>query len=163
MEANETQSIFEEMYDPDAVRRKDMIPKWIRFFCWLFAILGSFIMLGIMATQIFPLYFNATVYGFSTGQTGYVTTLICGVYVLKLLTAIGLLTEKDWAVKLAIADGIIGLALCAYSIIVSFAHGIFPLRLEIFVLTPYLVIMRSIRKDWEENKFVLQQASGHIV
>ena len=160
-------SIFDDLYDPFAVRRKYLIPKWIRFFCWIFAIVCPF---GIAASFIFALAGgnpDISIYGI---QTSAILSLagIAGivVFVVKGAAAIGILGEKDWAIKAAIADGILGIALCVYGMIFNpwvttmnyngFESTHYNLRLEVLLLIPYLVKMIQIRRQWEEDKYAAQ-------
>jgi hypothetical protein len=163
MDTNSQNDIFNELHDPSALRRKYMIPKWIRIFCWIFAIIAPAGVIGSVVEFFFPVPFNANAYGFdTTGGSLLIAPLILMVYLIKAAAAIGLLTEKNWAVKIAIADGIIGIIMCVLSMILNpwvtriSGAATFHIRLELCFIIPYLVRMINIRHDWEENKYARQ-------
>jgi len=59
--------------------------------------------------------------------------------------------------NLAIIDGIIGIAVCTFVMLVSpfltesnVIH--FNIRLELIALIPYLIKMKNIKRDWETRK-----------
>ena len=136
-----------------------MIPKWIRFFCWLFAVacplglIASFIMYMIQGT------YNFSIYGIqSDGLFSLLGLLSTISFIIKGIAAIGLLTEKNWAVRMAIIDGFLSTCLAAYSLIFHIwiwdgNFSGFNLRLELLLIVPYLIKMIRIRKDWEVNRY----------
>ncbi len=119
MEEQAQPSIFEDIHDPFAVRRKYLVPAWIRVFAWIFAIwcpiqlLFTLCFAALSSTGALSQYVQLSGANFITVM-GVVTL---GATVLKGTAAIGLLTEKNWAVKLCIADGILSIALCVYSLV----------------------------------------------
>lgn len=153
-------TIFDDVHDSSAISRSNMIPKWIRFFCWVFVIFSPLGIIVSIVALIWNLDSSLSLYGFTTYGTNFLYSAISfGVMVLNGTTAFGLLTERDWAVKLAIADAIVGILLCILSYVAAagvVSPGIsvgFHLRLEILLLIPFLVRMVRIRHDWEENRF----------
>jgi hypothetical protein len=103
---------------------------------------------------------EAAIYGITADTSTFsVSFAICMLlFLLKGSAAIGLLTEKDWGVPLAIADAVLGLASCIYAMYFAlrYMHTL-SVRLELFLLIPYLIIMLRIRKDWAANRYVTQQ------
>ena len=159
MEQETVPSIFDGIHDTTAVRRKDMIPKWIRFFCWLFAILCP---VGLVVSFVIDMIqgtYNLSIYGMHADELFSVLSIVSIVsFIIKGIAAIGLLAEKNWAVKVAITDGILSTCLATYSLIfyawtINGNFSGFNLRLELLLIIPYLVKMVRIRKDWEENKY----------
>jgi hypothetical protein len=159
----EQQSIFE--HDPFAIRRKFMIPQWIRVFSWIFAICAPIGVLGTLIWLITGGWGEYSLYGFTSQNSGAVVSILfLFVWALKALAAIGLLTEKDWAVKAAMADAIIGIAVCvAAMIFLPWSQTVttggstnthYNLRLELALLIPYLMKMWKIRDQWEEDSFM---------
>jgi hypothetical protein len=90
-------------------------------------------------------------------------------YMVKGITGYGLIFEKDWAVKLALADGILGLASCLFVIFTggfitttttATTNGVWEnshIRFEIFFIIPYIYKMWKIKDEWEENAYAREQ------
>ncbi len=162
-------SIFEDIYDPLAVPRKYMIPKWIRFFCWVFAIFCSVDVLGWLVTLLFGLNPSFGSYSIQTSNLlsllwVFSFLMIC----VKGATAIAILSEQDWAIKLAIAFGFVEIAMSVYQMITgpwvtktSFngsTSTVVNLGGELIFLIPFLIKMIRIRQQWEENRYGRQVA-----
>ena len=79
---------------------------------------------------------------------GIIVTVL---FIIKGITAFGLLKEKDWAIKIGIADAIVGIIICTlvmlYPIINPDAK--FSLRLELAALIPYFLKLLKIKTQWE--------------
>jgi len=170
MEQETVPSIFDGIHDATAVRRKDMIPKWIRFFCWFFAVFCPVWLAFSLIIAVMQGTYNFSIYGLQgKGLLSAMSILSIASFIVKGTAAIGLLAEKNWAVKMAIVDGIIGIGLCVFSIIVyplatytnngSFTSTHYNLRLELLLLIPYLIKMFKIRQDWEEDRYAHPQVA----
>jgi hypothetical protein len=106
------------------------------------------IVLGILGYKA-----QLALYGLETNEPFSVIGItIILLFVIKGITALGLLKEKYWAIQIGIADAIIGIAICTfcmlYPIINSEAN--FSLRLELIVLIPYLLKFMKIKTEWED-------------
>lgn len=91
-------------------------------------------------------------YGLETNEPFSVTGItIILLFIIKGITAFGLLNQKYWPVKAGIADAIIGITICAlmmfYPIINS--EATFSLRIELIALIPYLLKLLKIKTEWE--------------
>ena len=167
MEQETVPSIFGEFEGPAAVRRKFMVPKWIRVFAWIVAVycplqlLSTLVVTILIATGSLSQYFpqnNAPIFTLMGAVS-------LGATILKGTAAIGLLKEKDWAVRLCIADGAVSIALRIYSLVMhswvtvstNGAYTGYYFSIELLLVIPYLVNMIRIRKDWEENRYAPQQ------
>ena len=112
------------------------------------------LIIGIMGHQ-----FELSLYGLDTTQPfSSIGILLMLLFTLKGIVALGLWTEKRWAVNLAIIDAIVGIVIC---LILTFAsplmtvdegHVGFSFRIELLILIPYLLKMRKIKPDWMERK-----------
>ena len=105
------------------------------------------IVLGILGYRA-----QLALYGFETNEPlSLIGITIILLFVIKGITAFGLLKEKYWAIKIGIADAIIGITICTclmlYPIINSEAN--FSLRLELVALIPYLLKLIKIKTEWE--------------
>jgi hypothetical protein len=178
MSENEA-SIFDELRDPNAIRRRDMLPGWIRFFCWFFAILSNLgaivLIIVIFAGDSLTSYFQQQ--GVPVPYQGSSLWLVMQQWLgvaEALLTgtaAIALLKERSWAVKLAIVDGMITLGRSLYSVFrtQSVVTGNFPFSamtigvvcIQLIFLIPYLITLIRIRSKWEENKYAMQPPANY--
>ncbi len=161
----EVTSIFDNLHDPFARPRKKMLPWWIKFFAWVFLVFGLIIpiilIIGLAGGQA-----NIGLFGIGTRVPLSLAGIgLMLVYLLKAVTAYGLITQKDWAVKLALIDGIIslllylvkmfsGLLLTTYTSGASTFHS---LSLEIVIVIPYIYKMWKIKDEWEANTYALQE------
>ncbi len=141
----QTDLISEDLLQENVVPRKKLIPTWIRIFSWIFFCFGLIVPVGIII-GLLGSDFSMALYGFETNDIFSITGITIAVlFLLKGIVAYGLLWSKDWAVKLAMADSIIGILLCIYSMVFLS----FTLRLELIALIPYLIKMKKISADWE--------------
>lgn len=133
-------------------RRRDLLPIWIKIFTWIF--IGFGILAPVcLVLGLFGINLSLSLYGFESNEplslTGLTIILLFGI---KGITAFGLWTEKQWAVSLAIADALLGIAICVVMLALPFFDSeegfALPFRLELFVLVPYLYVMNRIRAEW---------------
>lgn len=151
MQANQTDLLTDEIIQQNGIPRKKMLPLWIKIFAWIFLIAGVFtpivFVLGLMG-------YNAqmALYGFETDEPfSLAGIIITTFFLIKGITAFGLLKEKDWAIRIGIADAVIGIVACFFVMLYPvFNPGTrFSLRLELVALIPYLLKLLKIRKEWE--------------
>jgi len=130
-------------------RRRDLLPKWIKVFLWIFLIMSLMVPISIVMGFLDKLI-SLSLYGFNT----FYPLSIAGIFILSLMafkgiTAYSLWTEKDIAVDLAIIDAILGIAICIIAMIVlPFLDATsikFEIRLELIALIPYFMHMRKIK------------------
>jgi len=143
----------EQQLENSNLRRRDLLPTWIKVFTWIFLIFGAIAplvpIMGIMGVG-----FNLSLYGLETmNPISLIGIFITCLFALKGVVAFGLWTEKEWAVNFAIIDAIIGIIVCVFvMIILPFlinSNGMkISLRLELIALIPYLLKMRKIKPEW---------------
>jgi hypothetical protein len=144
---NETSQITE--------RRRTLLPIWVKIFLWIFMIFGAVAPIGLIL-GIFGMSFDLSLYGLeTTNPLSLVGLIIIALFAIKGAVSFGLWTEKDWAIKLAIIDSILGIAICVLVMIVLpflYNNGFkLTLRLELVALIPYLLKMQTIKSDWESR------------
>jgi hypothetical protein len=151
MQGNQIDLLTDGLIQINGIPRKKLLPLWIKIFTWIFLILSAFvpiiIILGVIGYRA-----QLALYGLETSEpfssVGFTITLL---FIIKGITAFGLLKEKDWAIKIGIADAIIGITICTlimlYPIINS--EATFSLRLELLALIPYLLRLLKIKTQWE--------------
>ncbi|MDB5251248.1 MAG: hypothetical protein JWP27_417 [Flaviaesturariibacter sp.] len=148
MEQEQTH-ILEPLLRENNIRRRKLLPTWIKIILWIFLVMGAVVPLAFLAGLLGG-NFSMSLYSLqSVEPLSGLGLLIGGLYVLKGVVAIGLWTEKRWAVDLATADAVIGIVICFTLTVMSFVSGWSDgLRLELVALVPYLVCMRRIRARW---------------
>ncbi|MDR6487012.1 magnesium-transporting ATPase (P-type) [Chryseobacterium vietnamense] len=143
---------FAEFDNNLLTRRRSLLPTWIKVFLWIFLIGGAlaaiFLIAGSMMTHV-----SLSLYGMDANHPYSMTgLLICVLFLFKGIVAYGLWFEQDWAPQAAIADAIIGIAVCLVMMaIIPFVYPTisFTLRLELIPLYFYLKKMQNIKKSWE--------------
>ena len=151
MQENQTDLLTNELIQINAVPRKKLLPLWIKIFTWIFLIFGAFVpiilILGIMGYSA-----QLSLYGLETNKPfsliGIIITLL---FIIKGVTAFGLLKEKYWAIKIGISDAIIGITICTFIMLYPIINtdAKFSFRLELVALIPYLLAFLKIKNDWE--------------
>lgn len=135
-------------------RRRDLLPWWIKVFCWLF------MLFGIMAIICLILGFigikpSLAFYGFETNEPFSLNGMVViFVGILKGLTSYSLWFEKDYAIKLAKIDSFIGIILCAIVMLVlPFVQTGVPIKIraELLLLIPFLIKLNNIQDEWENK------------
>ena len=151
------QILDEQEVDFSFGRRRDLLPKWIKVFIWIFMFFGLMVPVALFF-GVTERSFGLSLYGIETNAPfSPYGVLVLFLFLIKALVSIGLWFEKDWAVKLAIGDAWLGILLC---IVVMFVLPLIynssgfniNLRLEVVVLIPYLQVMKRIRSDWESTQ-----------
>lgn len=150
MEVLENDILKEFSEESKSRQGQKFIPSWIKVFCYLFLVFG-FLGVVIFFLGIFDFDFNASIYGLESNiALSTEGIIIFIIFELKGIVAYGLLSKKSWAIKLAIGDAIAGLLICFftmfYPLIVSNGSYWGGIRLEIFLLIPYLIQMQQINK-----------------
>ena len=147
----QTDLLTDELVQENGILRKRMLPLWIKIFTWIFLIISAIapivFVLGLMGFTA-----QLALYGLETNEPlSPIGILITALFIIKGITAFGLLKEKDWAIKIGIADAIIGIVICTlvmlYPIINSDSK--FSLRIELVALVPYLLKLLKIKTQWE--------------
>jgi hypothetical protein len=155
MNENQPDVITESELELNTKRRKQLLPWWIKIFMWLFLIFGVLAPIGLLF-GILGYNFQVALYGLETSEPlSIIGIAIIIIFILKGITSYGLLKEKDWAITLAIVDGILGIIICTalmlYPVIFSEDKVTLAFRLELLFLIPYLIKMIKIKSEWESN------------
>lgn len=135
------------------VRRRKMLPWWIKVFVWIFMITGAIAPLGIIS-GLFGYGFVVALYGVSTNDPLSPTgLLLIVVYLFKGFTAYGLWFEKDWAITVAKTDAAIGILICAFVMLIlpslEGSQGTMSFRLELLFILAFLVKIAKIGPAWK--------------
>jgi hypothetical protein len=134
-------------------RRRDLLPKWIKFFTWLFMIFGAMSPIGFVA-GLLGANFSLALFGFeTTDPLSLVGVGLISLFIFKGIVAYSLWMEKDWAIQIAEVDAYLCIAICVLSMIFfPFTYTensySFKLRIELFLIIPYLLKLRKLKSDW---------------
>ena len=132
--------------------RWSLLPTWIKAFVWLFLLAGALVPVGVVF-ELLGKTFALALYGFEAQRPFSGTGLmVLWLFALKAGVAYGLWRELPWAVELARADAMLGIALCLASMFVPALtgrpEGVFALRVELIPLGLYLAVMSRLRARW---------------
>lgn len=149
----EERSTFEEFdVKSNFVRRRDLLPVWIKIFIWLF-LLGGFVGITIVMCGLFLSNTALSIYGIEANHpytlAGFFIILLI---IYKGIVAYGLWFEQPWAPKAAIIDAIAGIAICVIMMVIipfTVPNINFTVRLELIPLYFYLIKMQKIKSTWE--------------
>jgi hypothetical protein len=153
MQNNEEDLLEDIVQQMSSVRRKSLLPWWIKIFMWIFLIFGLLTLFGLIF-GLFGYRFQLSLYGLDTNDPLSLKGIIIIVlFLFKGIISYSLLTEQDWSVKLGIIDAIAGIVICIFVMISPMLNpgsttGI-SFRIELLFLIPYLNKMLKIRKPWE--------------
>ena len=150
----ESNILDEFQLNKNSIRRRELLPTWVKIFIWIFMIFG-FMSPVIVVLAILGYQPNLSLYGIGTTDTfSLLGILLVLLFLLKGAVSYGLWMEKGWAINLAIGDAIIGLVICA---MVMFSPLLFSslgmnhnVRLEIIPLYFYFKKMTNIKERWLE-------------
>jgi hypothetical protein len=156
MEKNMNELLDDNLINKPFTRRREILPTWIKVFCWIFMIMGIFAPIGLLL-GIFGINFQFAFYGMETNEPiSIIGIILITLFLLKGISAFGLWTEKDWAIKVGLIDAIIGILVCIYIMLIYPFIDDKPgftlsLRLELILLIPYFLKLNKIKNDWENN------------
>jgi hypothetical protein len=136
-------------------RRRDLLPWWIKVFCWIFMVAGIAAAVGLVIGGMgYP--FQVSVYGLQTfDPLSPIGLFLIGIFLYKALTGLMLWMEKDSAIVLGQIDAISAIAICAFAMIYPLLDArpgaMISIRLELALIIPYLVKLNRIKKDWKTS------------
>ncbi len=150
MQDQNEQSILEDL--PIPVKRRTLLPWWIRGFCLLFMVSGVVQVIAFVLS-FFVGDFTESVYGLEGDKNLSVMNLFLGsIFIYKGVTAWALWFEKDYAITLGLIDALIGIVIClVVMLVLPFITTGYPfmVRLELVLLIPYFIKLTKIKKPWE--------------
>ncbi len=152
MQENQVDLLSDDLLQTNGNRRKKLLPLWIKIFTWIFLIMSVFVPI-VLVLAVMGYNVQLALYGLETNDVfSSIGMLITSIFIIKGITAFGLLKERDWAIKMGVTDAIIGIAICAlvmfYPLINPEAK--FSIRLELVALIPYLLKLLRIKTEWED-------------
>lgn len=138
---------FNEFEGVQSIRRRDMLPWWIKTFCWIFMVAGvAATIIGVLS--FFGIMLSLDIYGFDAAEGPLYLAISLSIYWFNGVTAFLLWTEHKEAVTVAKINAYFGILLCIISVIISFTTGNVMFRLEIILLGVFLSKLNKIEYDW---------------
>jgi hypothetical protein len=137
--------------------RRNLLPLWIKIFIWIFLSTGIIVPVFLLL-EAFGLPSQLAIYGLeSSDMTSLLGLSLTGIFILKGIVAYGLWFGKDWAIIFGQIDGIIGIVFCVILTMIPICNrdtGFYPgdIRIEIFIIIPYLIKITKIKKEWFDEK-----------
>ena len=128
--------------------RKELLPKWVRFFSWpflLFLTSPIILIVGMFIGDMRYSLFGISYYGSSLH--------LLPVFIILIMTfhgiaAYGLLWSKRWGVNVGIACGLIGAILSVIGMMVAFLHGQVHFEFSIIAQVLFLIALFNVREKW---------------
>ncbi|HET7117069.1 MAG TPA: hypothetical protein VFI29_11290 [Hanamia sp.] len=144
---------FLNQFEIIKINRRQLLPWWMKFFCWLFMIFGV-AAAGCLLLGLFGIPENLALYGLESNQALSATGItIILVAIFKGIAAFSLWFEKDYAIILGTIDAIVGIIMCViFMTVLPLAIQNFhaTIRLELVLLIPYLIKLRNIQAKWNQ-------------
>ena len=141
------------LYVREKMKRKEILPAWIRFFSWIFLIFCITPVIGIISV-ITKSEFEVAALGIEVNEPHAQLPLALYLYSIMFLASVvayGILWGKKWAVDLGIVYGIIALFTSLYASIDGLMmrnEGVFHFSLDPLLLIPFVIILLQKRKEW---------------
>ncbi|ANE51471.1 hypothetical protein [Flavisolibacter tropicus] len=150
------QLILEPLLQEATIKKRQLLPIWIKIFCWFFLLGGLVAPLLVVAGLLFnDVQASLALYGMETASPlSIVGLLIAALFFLKGIVAYGLWWEKSWAINLGIADAIIGIFFCVLlmtplGLSLELLTTTPSFRLELVALIPYLIKLQKLKPIWK--------------
>ena len=135
------------------LRRRALVPLWIKIFGWLFLLMGAAVPILPITTAVSGNPASYQILGLSYVGSPYhpMALLISGIVLALAVSAYGLLFGKPWGLKACLITGYGGVALAVATMAYSlFALNTLTLRLELIAQIPYLIKLNELKPLWSE-------------
>ena len=138
---------FEEFENIRTAKRRDLLPTWIKVFCWIFMI-AAVLSVIVALLYVINIQLSLDLFGFSAAD-GVVSLLIAlSAFLFNGVAAFMLWTEHKDAVTVAKLSAYYGILLCIVSTILTLMSSRVMFRLEIILLVLFLNKLNKIEYDW---------------
>jgi TPR repeat protein len=136
--------------------RKGLLPKWVRFFAWLFLVIGSAMPALLVSGIIYPSPMQFSLFGWEHSGSPYdaYSLLVVAYFAASGVAAFGMLWGRRWGWAAAFIVGSIGLLLSLGSMFIrplmqedDGAYTVY-IRLEPLLQIPFLYVLWRIRQSW---------------
>lgn len=129
--------------------RRDLLPWWIKFFSFIFIILGGFSLVNA-AMLLFGRAAYASIYGLEEVlHDPYGTLVALPLIILNGVAGHLLLYEKDQAIIAGQIAGAIGIVACLITTALTIQAGHMVFRFEILLFIPFLAKLSTLKEVWK--------------
>ncbi len=128
--------------------RKQLLPKWVRFFSWIFLVLLAspiILIVGMFIGDTRYSLFGINYYGSSLRPLPIFIILIMTFHG---IAAYGLLWSKRWGVNVGIICGLVGALLSMIGMIGAFSRGQVHFEFSIIAQLLFLIALFNVREKW---------------
>ena len=136
------------------VRRRALLPWWMKVFIWIFIVMGG-LSLPVLIAGLLGINTTLSLYGLESHHAlSFIGLLLIGLFLLKGIVSYGLWAEEDWAINLGYVDAIAGIAICLFVMLglrYFYPTSGFTFRLELLLLVPYLIKLKQIHPEWDKR------------
>jgi hypothetical protein len=130
-------------------KRRNLLPWWIKTFCWIFMVMAAIIPFGIVASAL-HMASNFAIFGIETHDLlSAKGAAIMAIFLFNGLAALFLWMQKPWAVRLAKINAIVNILICIGVMVYGMGYGNFSIRLELIPLGIYLYRLSKIQHNWD--------------
>ena len=129
------------------VYRKKLLPKWIKCFGWIFIVMGTLIPFVGLFSVVTGTEGEFSFYGLEATGTvfSFIPLMVIALFLAHGICAFGLLFGKSWGLISCIALAYTSIAVCVFTM---FSGDEISLRLELLLLTPYLIKLHKLKPFW---------------
>jgi len=146
------------------MKRKEVLPKWIRFFAWIHLLLlitPIIFAIGLIGEASFSMYGLS----YSGSSLQPVAIWISVMATLAGVVAYGILWGKSWAIKIGIPYGYLAITTCVAAIIIRIRAGGFYIILDPFLLILFIISLKNNSNRWmnfdsDENETEISNKSS---
>ncbi|QDP02424.1 hypothetical protein [Thalassotalea sp. PS06] len=133
--------------------RKNLIPKWIKVFGWLFIVMGVLVPLVGIFALVTQRVGSFSLYGLEAVGAIYssLALVVLALYVAHSICAYGLLFGKSWGINACIPLAYLSIAICIFTM---FTGSETLIRLELAALIPYVMKLQKLKIQWQGTEQV---------
>lgn len=142
------------------MKRKEILPQWIRFFAWLHLL--SFAVIPVFIIGLFG-EVNLSAYGFSSSGS---SLQLKAIWITVVCTLAGLTCSwnfmgKNWAIDLAIPYAYLAIITCVIGFALSIGSGGFSIPFEPILLALFIKSLNNSSEAWGDFN-PEREVSNHI-
>ena len=133
--------------------RKQVLPRWIRFFSWVFLVFGPLSVLSGPLARLAtsePLQYMFMGVRHSGDPTDPTALIVQFMFVSFAVASYGLLWGRSWGLKAGLACGLGGLFVSLIATAQSLSDGQTPVPIEPIVQIAFIVSLWRRRERWEQ-------------
>jgi len=147
---------------PQEQVRKGLLPKWVRFFAWIFLVMGSAMPALLVSGTFYPSPMQFSLFGWEHSGSPYdaYSLLVVAYFIASGVAAFGMLWGRRWGWAAGFSVGSVGLLLALGSMFIrplllenDDAYTVY-IRLEPLFQIAFLYALWRIRKSWSSPSAV---------